>query len=160
LTAIAVPGFRKVTEDFRLNSTLEDTLDILKACRNYYLIFNEWPPDTNCDDIPDCLLPLVPRHLINPKRGRGDLDHSWNCKPLRNPGYCYDINNWDGRTVALTLLGIGDGADWDKIYPRLQSIIGKRYFIPTDYGGIWCLFPECPESIDLNAEIQCENRYY
>jgi prepilin-type N-terminal cleavage/methylation domain-containing protein len=160
LSAIAIPGFKKATEDFRLNSTLEDTLDIMKACRAYYLIFNEWPADTNCDDIPDRLLPFVPRHLINPERGRGDLDHSWNCKPLWNQSYCYDIDNWDGRTVAVTLLGIGEGADWDKIYYKLRSIIGERYVLQAYYGGMWCLFPDCPGSIDLKADITCENRYY
>jgi prepilin-type N-terminal cleavage/methylation domain-containing protein len=86
LAAIAVPGFKKATEDFRVNSTVEDTLDILKACRAYYLIFNEFSPDCN-DNIPTKLYPFVPSYLVNPSR-------KWNRRPLGNAAYNYDLENF------------------------------------------------------------------
>ncbi|MDR0647253.1 MAG: prepilin-type N-terminal cleavage/methylation domain-containing protein, partial [Puniceicoccales bacterium] len=64
LTAIAIPGFKKATEDFRLNATLEDTVDIMKACRAYYLIFNEWPGDGGKNTIPaGKILYFLSKHL-------------------------------------------------------------------------------------------------
>jgi prepilin-type N-terminal cleavage/methylation domain-containing protein len=161
LTAIAIPGFRKATEDFRLNSTLEDTLGIMKACRTYYLIFNEFPPNADWDDIPAKLCPFVPSHLMNP------LTRKWNHRPLGNAAYCYDIENWmteadglDGAGIAL--FGITPNtADWNKCYLKFKSTIGERYIILNrNKNGMACLFPECPGSTNPTNTVLWENRYY
>jgi hypothetical protein len=68
-------------EDFRLNTTIENTLDILKACRAHYLIFNEFPTNV-WDDILGKLPPFVPRHLIDHNRGQGGHARRWSRRPL------------------------------------------------------------------------------
>ncbi|MDR0647173.1 MAG: prepilin-type N-terminal cleavage/methylation domain-containing protein [Puniceicoccales bacterium] len=163
LTAIAIPGFRKATEDFRLNSTLEDTVDILKACRNYYLIFNEFPLDS-CDSvIPNRLRLFVPHRLINTATGK------WNALPLGNKAYSYDIDNWMGNTsnkqhsIGISLCGIRQNtADWNKCYNKFKSRIGERYITPWSVSSYYmiCLLPECPGSTDHNRNTTWENRYY
>jgi hypothetical protein len=157
LTAIAVPGFKKATEDFRLNSTLEDTLDILKACRNYYLIFNEFPPDMSSGGVPGRLRPFVSNRLINPATGR------WNVVPLGNKAYFYDINNWmtiqKPYYIGISLCSIGKNtADWNKCYNKFKLCVEEKY----DYDGssITCLLHECPGSTTSNRNTKWENRYY
>jgi prepilin-type N-terminal cleavage/methylation domain-containing protein len=165
LTAIAVPGFKKATEDFRVNSTLEDTLSILKACRNYYLIFNEFPPNVN-DDIPDKFLPFVPRYLIDPNRGKDGHAHRWNRRPLGKTAYNYDLDNFMGtsnkpHSMGVSLIGIKPGiADWNKCYNKFKPIIGERYITHYNNGRMICVLPECPGSIDLNGNETWDNRYY
>jgi type II secretory pathway pseudopilin PulG len=86
LAAIAIPGFRKATEDFRLNATLEDTLDIMKACRNYYIIFNEWPPDGGRNTIPaGNIRYFLPNHLY-----KGD---QFIYRSLGKSGNAFDFEN-------------------------------------------------------------------
>ncbi|MDR0393427.1 MAG: type II secretion system GspH family protein [Puniceicoccales bacterium] len=149
LTAIAIPGFRKVTEDFRVNTTLEDTMDILKAFRAYYLIFNEFPPDASNSDIPNRLLPFLPSRLINP------ATHKWNVVPLGNKAYCYDIDNWMGHSsnkphsIGISLYGIKQNTtDWNKCYNKFKWSMGERYITPWLHvnGYMICLLPECPGS--------------
>jgi prepilin-type N-terminal cleavage/methylation domain-containing protein len=166
LTAIAIPGFRKATEDFRLNSTLEDTVDILKACRNYYLIFNEFPSNVY-NDIPAKLLPFVPSHLIDPRPSYGN-SHRWNRIPLGKTAYGYDLDNFmdtgkKPHSMGVSLYGIRQNtAEWNKCYNRFKSCLGERY-ITTLIGSndrMFCILPECPGSTDLNSNTLWENRYY
>jgi prepilin-type N-terminal cleavage/methylation domain-containing protein len=163
LTAIAVPGFKKATEDYRLNSTVEDTLDIFKAFRAYYLIFNEFPLDESNGTIPSRLRPFVPNRLINPATGK------WNTVPLGNKAYSYDIDNWMAhssnkpRSMGISLCGIKQNtADWNKCYNKFKSRIGERYIIPWlhNNGYMFCLLPECPGSTDINGNTLWDNRYY
>jgi hypothetical protein len=150
LTAIAVPGFKKATEDFRLNATLEDTLGILKACRAHYLIFNEWPPNV-WDDISDKLLPFVPRHLIDPNRGQGGHARRWSRRPLGQGHYDLDcVYN----SMCVSLIGIKPGtADWNKCYNKFKSSIGEKYIGSYNNDRMRCIFPE-------SAVAPWENRYY
>jgi prepilin-type N-terminal cleavage/methylation domain-containing protein len=167
LTIIAIPGFKKATEDFRLNSTVEDTLDIIKACRNYYLIFNEFPPNMG-DDIPDKLLPFVPKHLIDPNRGTGGQVRRWNHRPLGKTAYNYDLDNfmdlsqYKPHGMGISLYGLKQNtADWNKLYNKFKSIIGERYItLGPESNRMFCLLPECPGSADLNGNATWENRYY
>jgi prepilin-type N-terminal cleavage/methylation domain-containing protein len=159
LTAIAVPGFRKATEDFRLNATLEDTVDILKAFRAYYLIFNEFPPDASNSGIPSRLRPFVPHRLINPATSK------WNVVPLGNKAYCYDVDNWMGissqipHSIFITLVGIrANTTDWNKCYNKFKLCMEARYIYRT--GSMICLLPECPGSTDPNNTMTWKNRYY
>ncbi|MDR0647706.1 MAG: hypothetical protein LBF43_04805, partial [Puniceicoccales bacterium] len=154
------PGFRKVTEDFRLNTTLEDTVDILKACRAYYLIFNEFPPDCN-DNIPDKLCPFVPRHLMNPSK-------RWNRRPLGKTAYNYDLDNvmslnYNPHSMGVSLINIKPGtADWNKCYNKFKSCLGEKYIttLTPVNNRMFCILPECPGSTDLNSNTTWENRYY
>jgi prepilin-type N-terminal cleavage/methylation domain-containing protein len=165
LTAIAIPGFKKATEDFRVNSTVEDTLNIIKACRNYYLIFNEFPPNVN-NDIPDKLLPFVPKYLVDPNRGKDGHAHRWNRRPLGKTAYNYDVDNfmqedYSPHGMGVSLYGIHQNTtDWNKLYSKFKPIIGERY-IPLNWGDrMSCLLPESPGSTDLNGNETWENRYY
>jgi type II secretory pathway pseudopilin PulG len=162
LATIAVPGFKKATEDFRLNATLEDTVDILKAFRAYYLIFNEFPSDMSSSAIPNRLLSFVPSRLINP------VTHKWNVIPLGNKAYSYDIDNWMGHSnkphsIGISLCGIRKNTtDWNKCYNKFKSCIGERYITPWLHvnGYMMCLLPECPGSTTPNSNTTWENRYY
>ncbi|MDR0647630.1 MAG: prepilin-type N-terminal cleavage/methylation domain-containing protein, partial [Puniceicoccales bacterium] len=159
LAAIAIPGFRKATEDFRLNATLEDTVDILKSFRAYYLIFNEFPPDTGNSGVPARLRPFLPNRLINPATGK------WNVVPLGKKAYSYDIDNWmtissqKPHSIAISLCGIMQNTtDRNKCYNKFKSSMGARYIY---FGGFMlCLLPECPGSTDPNNNTTWENRYY
>jgi hypothetical protein len=140
---------------------VEDTLNIIKACRNYYLIFNEFPPNADWDNIPNKLCPFVPSHLMDSSLRK------WNRKPLGNTAYCYDIENWmtevstvDGAGIAL--FGITPNtADWNKCYHVFKSIIGERYvMLNKNKNGMACLLPECPGSTNLTSNTLWENRYY
>jgi prepilin-type N-terminal cleavage/methylation domain-containing protein len=169
-TAIAVPGFRKATEDFRFNTVLQDTLDIMKACRNYYLIFNEFPPNMS-NGIPDRLLPLVPKYLIDPNKGNDEhgkatIAHQWTHKALGK--YDYHVNNFMGMTYKPHSMGVSlyqlkrDTADWSKCYNKFKSCLGERYiteFSPR-YDRMFCILPECPAPTDLNSDTLWEDRYY
>jgi prepilin-type N-terminal cleavage/methylation domain-containing protein len=172
LTAIAVPGFKKATEDFRLNATLEDTVDILKACRAYYLVFNEFPPDMG-NGIPDRLLPFVPRRLIDPNKGtdnqsRANIAHRWNCRPLGKTAYNYDLDNvmsldYKPHSMGVSLIGIKPGtADWNKCYNKFKSSVGEKYIttLTPNNDRMFCVLPECPGSTDLNSNTTWDNRYY
>jgi prepilin-type N-terminal cleavage/methylation domain-containing protein len=159
LTAIAIPGFKKATEDFRVNTTLEDTLAILKTCRAYYLIFNEFPGDWT-ETIPDKLLPFAPGHLIGPS-------HRWNHKPLGKTAYRYDLDNFMStgdkpHSMGVSLHGITPGTDeWNKCYNKFKSCLGEKYI--TDFSWctrMACFLPECPGSMDFNSNTMWENRYY
>jgi hypothetical protein len=153
LTAIAIPGFKKTTEDFRLNTTLEDTLDIMKACRAYYLIFNEFPPNI-WDDIPDKLLPFVSRHLIDPNRGHAGYAHRWSRKPLGKTAYNYDLD-CIYNSVCVSLLGIKpSAADWNKCYNKFKSSLGEKYIGSYNNDRMRCILPESAISGTW------ENRYY
>jgi type II secretory pathway pseudopilin PulG len=164
LTAIAVPGFKKVTEDFRLNATIEDTLDIIKACRSYYLIFNEFPPNIY-DDIPDKLLPFVPSHLVDPTPSHGNA-HRWTRRPLGKTAYNYDLDNFMSisnkpHSTGVSLIGVKPGtADWNKCYNKFKSSLGEKYITTHANDRMFCVLPECPGSIDLNSNTLWENRYY
>jgi hypothetical protein len=167
LTAIAVPGFKKATEDYRLNSTVEDTLDIMKACRNYYLIFNEFPLDVDWDDILDGLLPFVPAHLIDSNHGQGGHAHRWSRRPLGKTSYGYDVDNWMNSThrphsSGVSLSGIRSGtADWNKLYNKFKSSLGEKYIATRpENSGMICTLPECPGSTDPSSNTLWENRYY
>jgi type II secretory pathway pseudopilin PulG len=166
LTAIAVPGFRKATEDFRLNATLEEVVDILKACRNYYLIFNEFPPNL-VDDIPDKLYPFVPRHLIDPNRGQSNHAHRWARRPLGKAAYKYDLDNFMNTSYKPHSAGVSlynlrpNTADWNKCYNKFKSCLGEKYMADFSlHDRMFCLLPECPGAIDLNSNTLWENRYY
>jgi prepilin-type N-terminal cleavage/methylation domain-containing protein len=160
LTAIAIPGFKKATEDFRLNSTLEDTLDIMKACRAYYLIFNEWPPDV-ADDIPDKLCLFVSGHLLDPNRGGNNYLHRWGRRPLGKTSYSYSIDGYPNNNTRIGLAGIQPGtADWNKCYNKLKLSVGEKYLVNVG-NRISCFFPESPGSIQpLDSNTPWENRYY
>jgi prepilin-type N-terminal cleavage/methylation domain-containing protein len=158
LTAIAIPGFKKATEDFRLNATLEDTVDIMKACRAYYLIFNEWPADAG-DNIETKLCPFVPNRLMNPSK-------RWNRRPLNSTAYNYDWENFVSyantlpHSVGISLIGIKFGtAVWDKCYLKFQPVIGGKYIMSRN-DRMCCLMPECPGSTNPNSNTLWENRYY
>jgi prepilin-type N-terminal cleavage/methylation domain-containing protein len=107
LTAIAVPGFKKATEDFRLNEFVCNFDSLIKAYRSYYLIFNEWPADGTENTIPaGNILYFLPNHL-----------HKGNLliyTPLRKSGTSFDFENWIGngsasmKTVGLTARELGD----------------------------------------------------
>jgi prepilin-type N-terminal cleavage/methylation domain-containing protein len=163
LTAIAVPGFRKVTEDYRLNSTVEDTLDILKACRNYYLIFNEFPPDAGSNTVPNRLDLFIPTRLMNSSK------KSFICRPLGKTAYSYDLDNFMNnddpntklRSAGVSLRNIGLGtADWNKCYNKFKSSLGEKYITVSISNRMFCFLPECPGSMDLNSSMLWENRYY
>ncbi|MDR0392992.1 MAG: type II secretion system GspH family protein [Puniceicoccales bacterium] len=165
LTAIAVPGFKKATEDFRLNATLEDTLDIMKACRAYYLIFNEFLPDDH-DGIIAKLRPLLPSHLVDPTPSYGKT-HRLNHRPLNSKSYEYHFNNfmqmnYQPHGTGVSLRGVAPGtADWNKCYNKFKSVIGERYISPFSWKDrMLCLLPECPGSTDLNSNTTWDNRYY
>jgi hypothetical protein len=161
LTAIAVPGFRKATEDFRLNATLEDTLDILKSCRAYYLIFNEFPPDAG--PLPNRLDLFIPTRLMNPSK------NLFICRPLGKTAYAYDVDNWMGNSsykphsIGVSLYRIGlNATDQEKYYRKVRSIMEERYVIKNNIDArMICLLPECPSSnIDFNSNTLWDNRYY
>jgi prepilin-type N-terminal cleavage/methylation domain-containing protein len=166
LSAIAIPGFRKVTEDFRLNATLEDTVDILKACRAYYLIFNEFPLDKHAG-IPDKLCPFVPSYLINPNRGANN-QRTWTHLPLGNTAYIYDLDNFMDLSYKLHSMGVSlyklktSTADWKKCYNKFKSCLGEKYIttLISSNDRMFCILPECPGSMDLNSNTLWENRYY
>jgi hypothetical protein len=160
LSAIAIPGFRKATEDFRLNSTLEDTLDIMKVCRAYYLIFNEWPPDV-WDDIPDKLCPFVPNHLIDPNRGQSNHLHRWSHRPLGKAACNYDLD-CISNSMGVSLMGISPGtADWNKCYNKFKSCLGERYITDSPWHNrMFCVLPESTGSANPNSSATWENRYY
>jgi hypothetical protein len=137
---------------------LEDTLDILKAHRTYYIIFNEWPGDGG-DNIAAKLCPFVLNHLMNPNR-------RWNRRPLNSTAYNYDWENFVSyagtlpHSVGISLIGIKPGTDaWDKCYLKFQPVIRSRYIMSRG-DRMCCLLPECPGSIDLNSNTTWDNRYY
>jgi prepilin-type N-terminal cleavage/methylation domain-containing protein len=89
LSAIAIPGFRKATEDFRLNECVYNIECVIKACRNYYLIFNEFPPNGSNNTVPaGNIRCFLPNHLY-----KGDW---FTYVPLRKSGTGFDFENMIG----------------------------------------------------------------
>lgn len=39
LTTFAIPGFKKISDDIKINTTVNDTLALVKSIRAHYLIF-------------------------------------------------------------------------------------------------------------------------
>jgi prepilin-type N-terminal cleavage/methylation domain-containing protein len=155
LTAIAVPGFRKATEDFRLNEFAYNFESLIKACRNYYLIFNEWPGDDSRNVVPvGNIHHFLPNHLY-----KGD---QFIYTPLRKNDTSFDFQNWIGsscsrKTVGLTAhLGSYFEIGWEKL-----QLLGdhKNHFYNvtatnlTKNADVHYEFPEAPKTNN-------ENRYY
>jgi prepilin-type N-terminal cleavage/methylation domain-containing protein len=163
LTAIAVPGFKKVTEDFRLNECICNTEFVIKACRNYYLIFNEFPPNGSNNTVPSgnirCFLP---NHLY-----KGDR---FTYVPLKKSGSGFDFENtigWNTCSImqaglSLRMANINDfKIMWDKLqslddYKKHVYNVNDTYL--TKDRDIYYDFPEFPRKTE--SIRKAENRYY
>ncbi|MDR1254795.1 MAG: type II secretion system GspH family protein [Puniceicoccales bacterium] len=158
LTAIAIPGFKKATEDFRLNEFACNYESLIKAYRSYYLIFNEWPADGGRNTIPaGNIRYFLPNHLYKGTQ----LTYT----PFRKSSTAFDFENWigqkDGRvmpTVGLTARDLGN--NFQRGWERLQSFSDYRnHFynikdvVLTKNGDIFYRFLDIPQ-------INNENRYY
>ncbi|MDR2769327.1 MAG: type II secretion system GspH family protein [Puniceicoccales bacterium] len=164
LSAIAIPGFRKATEDIRMNIYVNEVVNLVKSFRSYYLIFNEFPPNaTNGDLIPNVLIPFIPRHYVTNKR-KG-TEWYFNCHPLGNTKNWYDLDNTmtmtqhNYNTCAVATM-LTSSSDINPCLEKLKLIFDERFLV-TDttnwvnwsYGmaKIFCVLPECPG--------KAENRY-
>jgi hypothetical protein len=147
LTAIAVPGFRKVTEDFRLNEFAFNFESLIKSTRAYYLIFNEWPPDPIRGYIPaGNIRYFLPNHLY----GGSGLTY----RPLRinNNNTALDFDNYIGSTTMIIRareLGTYSQSAWE----TLQSLGDHKNHFTREDNTIAYFFPDVPRTNN-------ENRYY
>jgi prepilin-type N-terminal cleavage/methylation domain-containing protein len=157
LSAIAIPGFRKATEDFRLNEFACNFEGLIKAYRSHYLIFNQWPADVSANNIPaGNIRYFLPNHLY-----KGNL---FIYTPLRKSGIMFDCENWIGnsgasmKTVGLTAYNLG--THFNLAWEKLQSLSDhKTHFFNinepalTKNSDIFYRFPDIPQTNN-------ENRYY
>jgi prepilin-type N-terminal cleavage/methylation domain-containing protein len=154
LTAIAVPGFRKATEDFRLNEFACNFESLIKAFRSYYLIFNEWPADSVQAN--GNIRYFLPNHLHNGNR--------FVYTPFRKSSAYFDFENWSTRrdrvmpTIGLTARDLG--SHFQLGWPKLQSLGDyKNHFYNINdlhlnkNDDIFYRFPDIPPTNN-------ENRYY
>ncbi|MDR0393294.1 MAG: hypothetical protein LBH52_03650 [Puniceicoccales bacterium] len=165
LAAIAVPGFKKATEDIRMNIYANEVLNLVKSFRAYYLIFNEFPPNaTNGDLIPNVLIPFIPRQYVtNRKQG---TEWYFNCHPLGSTKNWYDLDNTmtmtqhNYNTCAVATM-LKSSSDIKPCLEKLKLIFDERFLV-TDttnwvnwshgIAKLFCVLPECPGKV--------ENRYY
>jgi prepilin-type N-terminal cleavage/methylation domain-containing protein len=145
LTAIAIPGFKKATEDFRLNEFACNFDSLIKSTRAYYLIFNEWPPDPSRTNVPSGNIRyFLPSHL-----------HKGNqliYAPLRKSGTAFDFDNYIGsETMGIRARELGTYLQlaWGKL-----QLLGehKNHFI-REGNNILYQFLDIPPTNN-------ENRYY
>jgi prepilin-type N-terminal cleavage/methylation domain-containing protein len=146
LTAIAVPGFRKATEDFRLNEFACNFDSLIKACRNYYLIFNEWPGDTSRGYIPPGnICYFLPNHLYKGSQ----LLYS----PFKKGGTTqFDFDNYmDNGTMSIKARELG--TYFQLAGEKLQSLSDHKNHFVQEGSTITYYFPDVPKPTS-------ENRYY
>jgi prepilin-type N-terminal cleavage/methylation domain-containing protein len=157
LTAIAIPGFRKATEDFRLNEFACNFDSLIKAYRSYYLIFNEWPGDGGLNTVPaGRILYFLPNHLHKGNQ----LTYT----PLRKSGTSFDFENWinlkNSTVPAIGLTARSLSNDFQSAWEKLQSLgdYKNHFYNIKDVSlatnrDIFYRFPDIPLTNN-------ENRYY
>ncbi|MDR2769032.1 MAG: prepilin-type N-terminal cleavage/methylation domain-containing protein [Puniceicoccales bacterium] len=157
LSTIAIPGFKKATEDFRLNEFACNFDSLIKSFRSYYLIFNEWPADVSNNVIPSGNI----RHFLQHHLYKGN---NFIYKPLRKSGAAFDFENWalnDGRVMATMGLTARElGTHFKLAWEKLQSLNDHKthLFNIKDASlkkdiDIFYRFPDIPTTNN-------ENRYY
>ena len=119
------PGMKKAYEDFKINQTVDETLSLMSVCRFCYLIFNEFPDDTDIGYMGYDLKDFLPNHFFK-KIGN---EYKFNIVPYNGTGY--DIDNWmemGDRNMALISVFFKNATTRNKIKNRLN-----RFFLPSDF---------------------------
>jgi hypothetical protein len=117
LATIAVPGFKKATEDFRLNECVYNIECVVKACRNYYLIFNEFPPNGSDNTVPaGNIRCFLPNHLY-----KGDR---FTYVPFRKSGTGFDFENTLGWADCSTMQA---GLSWYITNANAFKIVWNKF---------------------------------
>jgi prepilin-type N-terminal cleavage/methylation domain-containing protein len=163
LTAIVVPGFRKTMQDLKLNECVCNIECVIKACRNYYLIFNEFPPNGSDHMVPAGKIRcFLPNHLY-----KGDR---FTYVPLGKSGNAFDFENtlgWNNCSIMQAGLSwcIGNANDFKMVWDKLQSLDDYKkhiYNVKDTYlskdKDMYYDFPEFPRKTE--SIRRAENRYY
>ena len=174
LSAFAIPGFKKISDDMKINQTVNDTLALIKSMRSYYLIFNEFCPDGKYEYVDSKMRPFLPSCFITDRVGHGTQINP-TCCPLNNSNYYYDVNLFLGRagtiphTLSLSMVKRNNSSNKgqeSQLAEKLKACLGEIYvqYDPSPYGVLNIMMPECPvsneASILTSKNISCENRYY
>lgn len=126
------PGLKKAYESFRIKQTVDEFVSLMKSCRSYYLIFNEFPEDTGKGELPKNLKYFTPSHFFN-KTLYSNKYYKLNIIPYGGTGY--DVENWlvkdDEPSAAkntLLTMYFNTSNDREKLKKELEKI-----FSPTDF---------------------------
>lgn len=152
---IVAPDFKKIYEDFKVEQTADELVSVMNACRSYYLIFNEFPPDSPSCCLPKNLSPFMPSCFFN-KDLESDQCYSYNISVYGGSGY--DVENWlhdKERKAALITMYFGTDRDRSKVKTKLDKI-----FQPNDL-RLWQWGEDYELGIYFQELRECnENRYY
>ena len=118
------PGLKKAYESFRIKQTVDEFVSLMKSCRSYYLIFNEFPEDTGKGELPKNLEYFTPSHFFK-KTLYSDKYYKLNIIPYGGTGY--DVEKDDDKNTLLTMY-FKTSNDREKLKKELEKI-----FSPTDF---------------------------
>jgi hypothetical protein len=136
---------------------------VIKACRNYYLIFNEFPPNGSTNTVPAGKIRyFLPNHLY-----KGDL---FTYVPLGKSGNKFDFENTIGWNTCSTMqagltLRVANINDFKSVWDKFQSLddYKKHFYNVNDVylvknKDMYYDFPEFPQKTE--SIRKAENRYY
>ena len=145
LASIALPGFRKTIQEFRLNAFVDDYTDLIKVTWAYRLTLNEWPEDKDRNVIPPNVKPFLPKRFYN------NSNNYFIVRPLRFKESCWDFDNWLGDRNAnikgyyISARDLTNGY-LQKAKAHLQTLDFFKNRLacprPQDAGSIMYKFPE------------------
>lgn len=157
----AVPGVRKAYRDFVFRRSAEN-LDVLySSMRSYYLILNEFPPDSNADLIQKKAVWAIPSNLY--KRTLTGTTYYLNIQPYDEKlTLKYDIDNHFTDIEAIKTFGISIKQSENVTTNNWFSFLEEKYpWAPRMiHGGSTLLcYPEVASQYVTENAIH-RNRFY
>lgn len=102
VTTFAVPGFRKLYKDFKINEILDHVDTFFKGYRGYYLVNNELPPDSGTGEVKTVMVPYLPAHFFSlPPSGEYSSESSCRLRVNVYPNGEFDHDNWLSLTSGV-----------------------------------------------------------
>ena len=152
-----------------LQKTLSDADVLLQSYRSYYLIYNEFPLDTDGDYINEDVAPFLPSNLFKKTKTSNTPSESYTytsaIKPFNDSNLFWDFNNWitwgSGGCMYISL-GFSSGEDpridpYLNVFLRHYSLLSLQPF----YGRAQCInIPFCEFHPTSKLDSVSKNRYY
>ena len=162
------PGLKKTYQEFKINETLDITDILIKSLRSYYLIYNEFPKDGGCNNIPFSLSHFLSSYLFKREIIDGLYFGLTNHLPYGDDNSRWDFQNWltlpwSSGANGYIYLSIGsDISSWLQFYLGKCSDIYKTSEVRILGNDVIIGFPEFPQLGKLDSGVSNEygNRYY
>ena len=154
----AIPGLKRVYEDFKINETFDRMDTLLSSFKAYYLIMSEFPSDSKQDKIKIEYVWCVPSSYYDKTITNG-TEYAFRIKPYQ--ASAFDIDNWfnqDGRKqFYVSLFGDAKPRTWyNRFLARYPHLKVKMEY--SDASTCVGFFPGLEDYATESADLR--NRFY